>query len=158
MMGCYEPCWNSGAHPPSMVTYLIYVLREKEHFLKFNLLCPFTSVKSCPLDDLPVLILKNIFRSIFSTPFNILKTSTWSPPLNLRVSMQCCYTTFLQRFFIVKISKLWKEFSCSPLFCSSMSMSFLRYALHSCIQYSKWALYWGTINPLSLCVIFLRTF
>ena len=43
---------------------------------------------------------------------------------------------------------------------SSMSMSFLRYGLHACIQYSKWglniALYRGTINPFSLYVIFLR--
>ena len=43
---------------------------------------------------------------------------------------------------------------------SSISMSFLRYGLHACIQYSKWgltiALYRGTIKLLSLYVIFLR--
>ena len=55
------------------------------YFLKSNLVCPFTSVKSCPLVILPVLILKNILGSIFSWPFKILKTYIWSP-LNLRVS------------------------------------------------------------------------
>ena len=43
---------------------------------------------------------------------------------------------------------------------SSISMSFLRYGLHACIQYSKWGLtiglYRGTIKLFSLYVIFLR--
>ena len=47
---------------------------EKNYFLSSNLLCLFSSVKSCPLVLLPVLILKNILGSIFSWPFNILKT------------------------------------------------------------------------------------
>ena len=36
-----------------------------------------------------------------------------------------------------KISQSWNEFSCSPLYFSSMSISFLRYGFHACIQYSK---------------------
>ena len=43
---------------------------------------------------------------------------------------------------------------------SGISMSFLRYGLHACIQYSKWgltiALYRGTIKLFSLYIIFLR--
>ena len=43
---------------------------------------------------------------------------------------------------------------------SSIYMSFLRYGLYACLQYSKWgltiALYRGIINLFSLYVIFLR--
>ena len=64
---------------------LIYGPLGKKYFPKSNLLCPFTSVKSCPLFILLVLILKNILGSIFSWPFNIFNISVWSS-LNLRVS------------------------------------------------------------------------
>ena len=42
------------------------ILWENEYFLTSNLLCPFTSARSCPLVVLPVFILKDILGSIFS--------------------------------------------------------------------------------------------
>ena len=51
--------------------------------------------------------------------------------------LQYCSTTFLKYVFVVKISKAWNEFSCSPLYFSTMSMSFLRSGLDACIQCFK---------------------
>ena len=55
--------------------------------------CPFTSVKACPLVLLPILILKNIWISIFSWPFNILKNLF--DPLRVSIVVRPPYTTFL---------------------------------------------------------------
>ena len=51
------------------------VLCENECFLMSNLHWSFTNFTSCPLVLLSFLSEKNIFLSIFSYPFNILKTS-----------------------------------------------------------------------------------
>ena len=61
-------CTQSADNLPHSFT----VLWEKEYFLKSNLFCPFTSVKSCPLVILPVLILKNILGSIYCATMTIL--------------------------------------------------------------------------------------
>ena len=102
---------------------------------------------------------ENTFLSIFSYPFNILNNSIWSP-LNLLVS------GVVKPYSFRHISEL-----ISPSFCiilvalvctlSSISISFLRYILHACIQYSKWGLtivlYGGIIRSSSLYTIFRLT-
>ena len=55
------------------------VLCEKENDLISNLHCFFANVTPCPLVLLSSLTDKKICLSIFSYPFNILKTYIWSP-------------------------------------------------------------------------------
>ena len=42
---------------------------------------------------------------------------------------------FFQAFFITKVSQLWNNFSCSPLFRSSVFTSFLQYDMVSTLVY-----------------------
>ena len=54
--------------------HLFTVLWENDYFLTSNLLCPFTSVKLCPLVRLPALILKKkLYWSLYSHDIQYLK-------------------------------------------------------------------------------------
>ena len=67
---------------------LIYRSLGKRIFLKSNLFCPFTSVKSCPLVILPVLILKKYIRVYIFMIIQNLKNFYLIPPQSSR--LQCC--------------------------------------------------------------------
>ena len=99
---------------------------------------------------------KNIRINIFIT-IQCLKHFYLTPPLNLHVSS--VPHSFNRSSYLRYLSP---GMSLVALLCifSSIYMSFLRYGLHACIQYSKWSLtidlYKGTIKLFSLYVIFLR--
>ena len=101
------------------------VLGEKE------LLCRFTSVKSCSLVILPVLILKYLLGSIFTWPFNILNTYIWLTLSLSEVSMLKYVTIALHRGTInpfslyvifLRISIIWLPWEAAILHCSETFM------------------------------------
>ena len=100
---------------------------------------------------------KNIRINIFIT-IQYLKHFYLVPPLIVASSVVSPHS-FNRSSYLRSLSP---GMSLVALLCifSSISMSFLRYGLHACIQYSRWgltiALYRGTIKLLSLYDIFLR--
>ena len=136
------------------------VLWKNENFLTYNLLCFFTSVKLCPLDVLLSLISKKNIRIIIFITIQYLK-HFYLTPLNLRVSSVVSLHSLSRSSYLRSLSP---GMSLVALLCifSSISMSFLRYRLHACIQYSKRgltiALYRGTIKLFLYTLYFSESF
>ena len=128
---------------------------KNENFLTSNLLCFFTSVKLCRLVILLSFISKKNIRINSFITIQYLKHFYLIPPPNLRVSSAVSPHSFNRSSFLRSLSP---GMSLVALLCifSSISMYFLRYGLHACIQYSKWSLTIAMIKLFSLYVIFLR--
>ena len=140
------------------------VLGEKE------LLCRFTSVKSCSLVILPVLILKYLLGSIFTWPFNILNTYIWLTLSLSEVSMLKYVTIALHRgtinpfslyvIFLRIISIIWLPWEAAILHCSETfmlaivtpkSLSFT--VLHSIVHPIS---YFTQVFPYHVCTNFSK--
>ena len=145
-------------HLSDNVFHTLTVLWENENVLTSNLLCFFTRLKWCPLVILLSLISKRKCWNQYFITIEYLK-HFYLISLNLRVSSVVSPHSFSRSSYVRSISR---GMSLVALLCifASISMSFLRYGLLACIQYSKWgltiALYRRTIKLFSLYVIILR--
>ena len=102
------------------------------------ILCPIFSENSyyLPVRLLPVLFLTNILGSIFSGPFNILN-NFYFISLNLRISYVVRPHSFNISTYLISLSPGISLVALLCLLFKRVPMSFLRYCLNACIQYSK---------------------
>ena len=125
-------------HSSDNLFHTLMVLCENENFLTSNLLCFFTRVKLCPLVILLSLIWKKKVRINIFITIQYLK-HFYLIPLNLRVSSVVSPHSFNRSSYVRSLKPGMSLVALLWIF-SSISMSFLRYGLHACIQYSKWGL------------------
>ena len=120
------------------VFHTLMVIWENENVLTSNLLCFFTSVKLCHLVILLSLISKIIMIriTIFITIQYIKHFYLIHPPLTLDVS-SVVNPHSLSRSSLLRSLSPGMCLVALLCICSSISMSFLRYGLHACKQYSK---------------------
>ena len=111
----------------------VFVLPDKEYFLISSLNCSITNADSYPLVLVSSLSLNNIFLSGYLHNHSIFQRRMFGLHI---VYHGCCQTTLYQAFFVTNVSSGISLVALCCILCS-LSMSFLRYALHACMQYPE---------------------